>query len=59
MSLLNKSKVKQLALELSKNTRNGRFSRVGESFIQRIEARVAAVVADEVYRHPGKGKTLL
>jgi hypothetical protein len=59
MSLLNKSKVKQLALEVSKSTRNGRFTRVGQTFLERIEAQVAAVVRGEVQRHPSKGKTLL
>jgi hypothetical protein len=59
VSLLNNSKVKNLALEVSKTTRNGRFTRVGQSFLARIEAQVAALVRAEVLRHPSKGKTLL
>jgi hypothetical protein len=59
MSLINQSKVKALALAVSASNRNGRFTRVGKSFLQRIEAHVAAAVRGEVHRHPSKGKTLL
>lgn len=56
---LNRSRVKQTALELAKTTRAQGFTRVGQSFIDRIEAKTRAAIAEEVRLHPSKGKTLL
>jgi hypothetical protein len=56
---LNRSKVKQTALEIAGQTRAQGFTRVGKSFLERIEARTRAAIADEVKQHPSKGKTLL
>ncbi len=38
---------------------SNRFTRVGMSFIERIEAKVRAAIREEVRIHPSKGKTLL
>ena len=55
-----RSKVKQTALEIAATIRPAnKFSRVGMSFIERIEAKVRAAIREEVRIHPSKGKTLL
>jgi hypothetical protein len=63
---LNRSKVKQTALEFAAtqhftftNGKKPRFTRVSLNFLQRVEGRVKAMIADEVQRHPKIGKTLL
>jgi len=63
---LNQSKVRKTALEIAGQKKftfaNGtkpRFTRVGLSFLERIEARTRAAIADEVTKHPNVGKTLL
>jgi|688.fasta_scaffold333033_4 hypothetical protein len=56
--LINKAKVRELALKLSREKRNGKFTRVGKSFFDKINARVHALVASEVHTHPSLGKTL-
>ena len=56
---LNRQRVKQTALEIAGNTRAQGFTRVGRSFLERIELRVQAAIRDEVRQHPSKGKTLL
>jgi hypothetical protein len=55
-----RSKVKQTALEIACTIRPAnKFSRVGMSFVERIEAKVRAAIREEVRIHPSKGKTLL
>jgi hypothetical protein len=55
-----RSKVKQTTLEIASVIRPAnKFSRVGMSFIERIEAKVRAAIREEVRIHPSKGKTLL
>ena len=55
-----RSKVKQTALEIASAIRpSNKFSRVGMSFVQRIEAKVRVAIREEVRIHPSKGKTLL
>ena len=56
---LNKARVKQTALEIAANTRAQGFTRVGASFLERIELAVQAAIRNEVRAHPSKGKTLL
>lgn len=55
----NKAYVRKLALEIAKETRHYKFERVGKSFLDRIEAKARAAVAEEVRMHPSKGVTLL
>jgi len=55
-----RSKVKQTALEIAAAIRPAnKFSRVGMSFVERIEAKVRAAIREEVRIHPSKVKTLL
>lgn len=58
-SLINSKAVKALALQASLDNRNGRFTRVGKSFLEQVAAEVAVLVRAKVQRHPSKGKTLL
>src|ERR1039458_2424078 len=53
-----RSKVKQTALEIASAIRpSNKFSRVGMSFVERIEAKVRVAIREEVRIHPSKGKT--
>ena len=56
---LNRAKVKETALEIASKTRAQGFTRVGMSFLERIEGATRAAIAREVAAHPSKGKTLL
>lgn len=56
--LINRSAVKKMALELSKSTRAGKFTRVGTEFLQRMNSQLDAFIRSEVHRHPSVGKTL-
>lgn len=56
---LNASRVRRTALEIAKQNRAHRFTRVGKAFLDRIEAATRAAIAREVRQHPSKGRTLL
>ena len=56
---LNRARVKATALELARQTRAQGFTRVGMSFLERIEGATRAAIAREVKAHPSRGKTLL
>ena len=56
---LNRARVRRTALEIAAATRGQKWTRVGSSFLERIEARTRAALAEEVRLHPSKGKTLL
>lgn len=43
-SVINRSAVKAFALKVSKERRAGKFTRVGEDFLDQIEAEVEAVI---------------
>lgn len=58
-SLVNRAAVKRRALEVAKETRAQGFTRVGASFVDRIEAATRVAIAREVSQHPSKGRTLL
>ena len=56
---LNRAKCKQTALEMAAQLRPANhFTRVGMSFLDRIEAATRAAIVSEVKRHPSKGHTL-
>jgi hypothetical protein len=57
--LLNRAAVKAMALAIASDSRAQGFTRVGMSFLERIQAKTAAAVREEVLLHPSKGKTLL
>ncbi len=56
-SLLNRKAVRSEALRAPRARAHG-FTRVSKSFLDKIEAHVAELVAAEVHRHPSIGKTL-
>ena len=52
-----RSKVKQTALEIASAIRPAnKFSRVGMSFVDRIEAKVRIAIREEVRIHPSKAR---
>ena len=59
LSILNKTHAKRFALDYADTKRKGKFTRYGQSFHDRIEARCRAVIRQEVDNHPTKGTTLL
>ena len=56
--LINVTEVKRLALAVSQQQRNGKFTRVSKQFLDRIESKVRVSIAYEVGTHPSIGKTL-
>jgi hypothetical protein len=56
--LLNRSSVKKLALEFSQKNRAGKFTRVSKDFLERVNRKLAELIASEVQAHPSVGKTL-
>ncbi len=56
--LINRSKVKQFALEMAKG-RAHKFSRVGGEFFIKCEVQLKELIRNYVYRLPSKGKTIL
>lgn len=58
-SLINRSAVKKMALQLSVDTRGGKFTRVSADFLEKINAKVEASIRAEVQMHPAVGKTLM
>lgn len=58
MSLLNKSKMKAFLLQLSQETRGGKFTRVSPEIINRLEAKLRNIARQEVHAHPSVGVTL-
>lgn len=55
---INRSAVKKLALHISHNEKNGKFTRISKDFYDRINAKVANIIFNEVKSHPFVGKTL-
>ena len=58
MKIINRTQVKKMALEISRQERNSRFTRVSEDFLRRMESRLHIMIRDEVKQNPGSGKTL-
>ena len=58
MPILNRREVKRVALLLSEKYRAGKFTSVGKSFLERIEAKTQNLIESEVRSHPSIGKTL-
>lgn len=55
--ILNRSAVRRYALEFARANRP-KFTRVSQEFVDRIEARVKALIQAEGQRHPSLGVTL-
>lgn len=58
MCILNKKATKDYALKVAQENRGGRFTRVSESFINRIDAQTRLAIEREIHQHPSKGVTL-
>ncbi len=56
--LINRSKVKQFALEMAKG-RAHKFTRVGGDFLIKCEGQLKEFIRNYVHRLPSKGKTIL
>ena len=57
--LINRSAVKKMAIQLSKDIRAGKFTRVSVEFLERVNAATDAYIRQAVHSHPGVGKTLV
>ena len=55
--LINRSKVKEFALEMAKG-RAHRFTRVGSGFFVKCEANLRTFIRAQVHSLPSKGKTI-
>lgn len=55
---INRAAVRRFALQLSKDTRAGKFTRVSEQFLVEVNAHVAAHVRAKIHSAPSVGKTL-
>lgn len=58
MSLINKTNVKRYALEISRVSRGGKFTRVSGEFLIHIEAVVKEKIRVYVASLPSVGKTI-
>jgi hypothetical protein len=59
MSLLNKSHVRQFALDSAKTLRPAHpFNRVSQEFLDRVEGNLRQFIANEIRRLPSVGKTI-
>jgi hypothetical protein len=56
-STINRAAVKKRALDKAKH-RAWTPTRVGKSFLDRLEAKFNSLIDSEVMSHPSKGKTL-
>jgi len=56
--LINRSKVKEFALEMAKH-RAHKFTRVGRDFFIQCEGNLKEFIRNYVHRLPSKGKTIL
>lgn len=57
-NIINRSAVKKLALQLSRDTRAGKFTRVSKEFLDKVNVRLESIIRTEVQSHPSIGKTL-
>ena len=55
--LINRSKVKEFALEMAKH-RAHKFTRVGSGFFIKYEANLRTFIRNQVHSLPSKGKTI-
>lgn len=56
--MINVAHCKEYALAASIANRNGKFTRVSVQFIERLDARLRAIIQAEVQQHPSLGCTL-
>lgn len=56
--LMNTAAVRKAALDKAKASRGQRFTRVSETFLNRIHNAIHKAIEQEVASHPSVGKTL-
>ena len=57
-TLINRSRVKVFALEMAKENRHHKFTRVGADFYLKCEGNLKEFIRNYVRRLPSKGKTI-
>lgn len=58
LAFINSAHVKQLALDVSKKHKAGKFNRVSRDFLVRVNNHVRAFVENEIRSAPSVGKTI-
>lgn len=58
MNTTNKTNVKKYALAVSAAARQGKFTRVSQAYLDRVEANTRAFIQATVKSHPSVGVTL-
>jgi len=58
MSLINRAKVKRIALEIAAVERSHKFTRVSKDFLDNVEAELKNVIRSKIKALPSKGKTI-
>ena len=58
MNLINRTQCKKLIKQLSIEHRQGKFTRVSDGFLNRIEFEVKRIIYNSVKEHPTIGKTI-
>jgi hypothetical protein len=53
-----KRKVRKMALDMAKASRNHQFTKVSQTFLENVEWRTRQAISQLVSAHPSKGKTL-
>jgi hypothetical protein len=53
-----KRKVREMALQMAKASRNHQFTKVSQTFLENVEWRTRQAISQLVSAHPSKGKTL-
>lgn len=56
--LINRAQVRQMALDMAKQARAHRFSRVSSQFLEDCNELLAAYIRNRVHAAPSKGVTL-
>ena len=56
--LFDAHRLRDLALYASQSRKHGAFTRVGHQFYELMNAKLHAVIAGEIHRHPSVGQTL-
>ncbi len=56
--LINKKHCRELALQVSRDTRKGRFTRVSKNFYALLHWRIVEIVKAHIAGLPSKGKTI-
>lgn len=57
--LITTAAVRKFALRVAEQKRPGRFTRVSQDFLDKIEQELVQIIHNKVHRHPSVGKTLI